>query len=252
VRSRKHAERGELRIHARDVALHAPCIEQQAGRGWVLQRHGASVDLESAPRVPISPRQDDLRDSAPVDARLPQTSPDGRFALRVDEFEDRGSIEANTYLVDLVAQRDVAWLGQVIDGGFRPDGMLLVARPAWNTCDVLIDPPQQRFRIRDDQPWLPLDAWGLAHSAYGQGWASARDSLASDPALAFPWTELSIALGAYALVALLASGPWLDPVARATLIGIGAVVAVAFTWFAGNGLRTWRHVRARDVRQSRR
>ena len=105
-------------------------------------------------------------------ATLPQTSPDGRFAIRVDERNERGAMESDTWLVDLVAKRDLAWLANAIEGGFQADGMLRVVRPPWNAWDVIVDPARECFRVREDLPWLPLSAWGLAHSAYNRGWSN--------------------------------------------------------------------------------
>jgi hypothetical protein len=181
---------------------------------------------------------------------LPPTSPDGRFAIRVDEENDRGSIQADTWLVDVATQRDIVRLADLFDGGFQPDGLLRVVRPRWNACDVLVDPVRESFRVREDLPWLPLAAWDLAQSAYGQGWSNGIESRASDPALAFPWVELWIAIGAIALVALLAWKPWIDVLPRITLIVIGALVAVLFVYLTGNGLRSWRF--ARRLRLSQR
>jgi hypothetical protein len=171
---------------------------------------------------------------------LPRTSPDGRHALRVDETNDRGSIEEDTYLVDVVAQRDIAWLGNTVEGGFEPDGLLRVVRPPWNAWDVIVDPARECFRARDDLPWIPLAAWTVADSAYRQGWSQGIEFRASDPDLAFPWVELWVALGAVAFVALLAWKPWLDVMPRAILIVMGALVAVLFVWLTGTGLRSWR------------
>jgi hypothetical protein len=171
---------------------------------------------------------------------LPRASADGRFALRVDEFNDRGSIECDTWLVDVAARRDIAWLGNVVEGGFEPDGLLRVVRPPWNAWDVVVDPARECFRARDDLPWLPLAAWSVADSAYRQGWGHGIRCRADDPALAFPWVELMIALGAIALVAVLAWKPWLDVVPRVTLIVVGSLVAVLFTFITGQGWRGWR------------
>ena len=49
------------------------------------------------------------------DGSLPQTSPDGRYALRVVETGDRGSIEVETYLFDCVARRDIVRLGDTVE-----------------------------------------------------------------------------------------------------------------------------------------
>ena len=180
---------------------------------------------------------------------LPRTSADGRFTLRVDEFNDRGSIVSDTYLVDVAGKRDLAWLGNVVEGGFQPDGTLRVVRPAWNAWDVIVDPAREMFRARDDWPWVPLDAWTVADSAYRQGWSQGIAFRASDPQLAFPSVEIGIALGAIAFVALLAWKPWLDPMPRVTLIVLGALAAVLFIWLTGTGLRSWRLARNLRAKQ---
>lgn len=184
-------------------------------------------------------------------SELPQVSPDGRFAIRVDEFEDRGAVEYTTHLVDRAANRDIARLGGPLDCGFRPDGLLRIAQPAWNAWDVLVDPARETFRIRDDQPWLPLAAWGLGESAYYRGWANGIDFRRNDPDFGAPWVETWIALGAFAALALLAWKPWLDLVARATLIVIAAIVAIGFAWIAGNGWRAHASVKQRRVEPPR-
>lgn len=183
--------------------------------------------------------------------KQPQVSPDGRFAIRVDEFEDRGSIEYTTYLVDRAANRDIACLGGPLDCAFLPDGMLRIARPPWNAWDVLVDPAREAFRVRDDQPWLPLLAWSLGDNAYRQGWASGIDFRRNDPDFSAPWVETGIAAGAYAAVALFAWKPWLDLAARATLIVIAAIAAIGFTWIAGNGWRAHASVNRRRVEPPR-
>jgi len=176
-------------------------------------------------------------------ATLPPTSPDGRFAISVRELDDdRGCKEYETWLVDVAAKRDVVWLANAITGGFQPDGMLRIVRPPWNAWDVLVDPARECFRIRDDQPWLPLTAWGLGWSAYRRGWAEGINFRATDPELKRPVVDASIAVAAIVFVALLAWKPWLDVVPRVTLISIGALVAVLFTWLAGNAWRSWRRM----------
>lgn len=180
---------------------------------------------------------------------LPETSPDGRFRIRLDEMEDRGTIQASTFLVSVLENRDIVWLGETIEGGFLPDGMLRVVWPPWNGCDVLIDPARECFRTREDQPWLPLAAWQLADSAYRQGWANGIEFRTSDPSFGFPWVELWMAIGAVALVVLLAWKPWLDDVPRATLIIVSALVAVLFIYIAAINWRGWRH--ACDLRPTK-
>lgn len=181
---------------------------------------------------------------------LPQTSPDGRFRIRVEETQDRSSVQVDTYLVECATRRDLAWIGNGVEAGFLPDGMVRVTRPAWNAHDVLIDPVQACFQVRADQPWLPLAAWGLAESAYRQGWANGLDFRGSDPAFGFPWVELWIALGAIAVVVFLAWKPWIDIVPRITLIIIAALVAALFVYLTATAWRSWR--RAPDLRPSRR
>jgi hypothetical protein len=174
---------------------------------------------------------------------LPQVSPDGRFEIRVDEFEDRGSVEYSTHLLERSTGRHIAQIGDSIDGGFRPDGLLLVRAVAWNRHDVLIDADAETFRRRDDLPWLPLQAWSLAESAYLQGWANGIEFRSNDPSLAFPWVEIWIALGAIATAVLMAWKPWIEMFPRITLLVIAALVAVLFVWIVGNALRTRRHMR---------
>jgi len=124
-----------------------------------------------------------------------------------------------------------------------------VVRPPWNAWDVIVDPARESFRVREDLPWLPLSAWGLAHSAYNRGWSNGIEFRANDPALAFPWVELWIAIGAIVAVAVLAWRPWIDVVPRVTLIAIGALTAVLFAYLTGQGVRSWRLVR--DTRPAR-
>ncbi len=173
---------------------------------------------------------------------LLQSSPDGRFAIRVDAFEDRGFVEWTTWLVDRTAARDLLRLGAGIEAGFRTDGLLQVG-PPWCPRGVLIDPARACFRLDDDQPWLALDAWAVAERAYLQGFRTGLDSLSTNPAFAFPWTEASVAITALAAVALLAWVPWLGPVPRYTFIVIGVLVAVLYIFLSVNGWITWRRLR---------
>ena len=67
----------------------------------------------------------------------------------------------------------------------------------------------------------------------------------------FPVRTNEWTLGAFAALALLAWKPWLDLVARATLIVIAAIVAIGFAWIAGNGWRAHASVKQRRVEPPR-
>jgi hypothetical protein len=180
---------------------------------------------------------------------LPMISPDGRFAIRIDEMQDRSTIDVKTTLTNLATGQDIAWLGTEIHAGFQSDGMVRVTHLAWSANDVLIDPAKACFRVRDDQPWIPLTAWGIADAAYRRGWADGLDFLGSDAAFGIPWTFIGIAVGAFALVAFLAWSPSIPLVPRMTLIIIGALVTILFLFLSANQTRNWQLLRKRRVRR---
>ena len=177
----------------------------------------------------------------------PLLSPDGRFEVALQTDVDRWEVSYTTILTDRSSGERLftcagAPRAQWLDdgGGGGGGGLTLSVRYAGYEPDgLLIDPRARTFRLRTDEPWLPLTAWPLVEGAYGRGWAEAMKYRLNEHATPFPWVMLTLTcLTAIALAVLgrqtMFSGP--GPI---VLMFFAFLAFLLFGRLAASDVRSW-------------
>jgi hypothetical protein len=169
----------------------------------------------------------------------PVISPDGRYELIIEETIDRFD-RFYDYILKERATKTVIFRCQgKPEAAFAANGILCIHYPGYEPTGIQIDPSSLAFRVRHDDPWVPLTAWPYVETAFNRGWAQAFDFRRQDPEMQFPLVE---SLLLFASVISLPALCWLPlpsiPV-QLTLLLLGGAGVLFFGWLSGAGVRSW-------------
>jgi hypothetical protein len=178
----------------------------------------------------------------------PLVSPDGRFEAAVQTDVDRWDLSYTTILTDRATGERlftcagaprVEWVNDPGGGGGGGGLTIAVHYPGYEPDGLLIDPLGRTFRLRTDEPWLPLAAWPLVEGAYGRGWAEAMQFRLTEHKTPFPWATLALTcLTAVALAVLALQRRFTGP-GPIVLMFFAFLAFLLFGWLAATDVRSW-------------
>lgn len=181
----------------------------------------------------------------------PIISPDGRFEVIIEDYDDRWEIIYNTYLVERATSKRLFACQGAHRAEFTSDGMLTIHYLGYEPGGVQIDPVRCAFRTNPSEPWVPAAAWGIVESAHRRGWAEGMTFRSQSQPTPFPWVAIILLLGSVIAAPALSVQTFLSGNMSAALVIIAAIGVLFFGWMTAYSVRIWTQERMQERRQEK-
>jgi hypothetical protein len=169
----------------------------------------------------------------------PAISPDGRYELVIEETIDRFDRFYDYILTERATKKALFRCQGTPEAAFAANGILCIHYPGYEPTGIQIDPSGLAFRVRPDDPWVPLTAWPYVESAFNRGWAQAYEFRGQAPELQFPVVESLLLLASLLALPLLCRLPFSSTNLQVALLFLSGSGVLLFGWLTGHGIRGW-------------